>query len=333
MKRLIFSDIHFHPWTYGANVDPEQFNTRLKAQYWTAMAMVEDALEQGITHAYFCGDLFHEHGKVPAQALAVAANVFNFMRLSGMKIRAIPGNHDQASRSGSIHSLAWLPLEEIAGKWEDELLVRSLPYTSDKDVLLRFLDELPKEGGMLMLHQGVSGVPLASGYVLDETLTPQMIPPNWRAFTGHYHFHRAVSPNLTVVGNLTPLNFGDIDQQKGWVIWDDTTGALEHRVQHQSPGFMTFQAGMDPDLARGQFVRYTSPVKAKEIDVIRQGLLKDGALTVEFPTVQIDVKQDKIRTSHDVLVEHVKQAEQAEMEPRRREVGVEIREKRYGAGR
>jgi DNA repair exonuclease SbcCD nuclease subunit len=335
MKRLLFSDIHFHPWNYGASVDEHGRNTRLMMQYEAAREMVLDAVEQGVKYAYFCGDLFHEHGNISTQALNAAAGMFRMLRSHGIKIRTIPGNHDMASRDGWVHGLTWLPEEERMSVWEDEgLRVLCQPYTTDEDTLKQFLENAHnKEAKMIMLHQGVAGVPLASGYVLDEKLTPEMIPDGIRAFTGHYHFHRAVSPNLTVVGNLTPLNWSDIDQPKGWVIWDDATGSLEHRIQTKSPGFMSYHPDMDMDLVQGQFVRYIEPVKPAAIEAIRHGLLKEGALTVEFPSVQIDVKQDKIRTSHDVLVEHVKKAEAADMDPRRREVGVEIREERYDAGR
>lgn len=327
-KRLLFSDIHFHPWNYGASVK-DGFNTRLLAQRQTAQAMIKDAVEQNIKYAYFCGDLFHEHGKVATQALASAASMFGVMREFGIKIRAIPGNHDIATREGWPHSLAWLPQEEICGQWEDDgLLVQALPYTESQELLDEFLAEAGRLGGMAMLHQGVAGVPLSSGYVLDEKLTPQMIPSNVRAFTGHYHFHRAVSPNLTVVGNLSTLTWGDIDQPKGWVIWDDSTGALEQRVQHQSPGFMSFQEGMDVELVQGQFVRYTTPVESKDIEAVRAGLIKEGALTVEFPSVKIEVKQDKIRTGHDVIADHINAAQEG-LTPRRQEVGVEVREARY----
>lgn len=335
MKRLLFSDIHLNTWAYGAEVMENGMNSRLYRQHMAIRDMVEDAADQGVKYAYFFGDLFHVHGMIQTQALTVAADLFQALEDFEIKIRAIPGNHDMATREGRFHALQFLPTRAILGRWEDDgLLVRALPYTEDQAVLDAFLEESAKEGGMLMLHQGVQGVPLASGYVLDEKLTPEMIPSNCRAFTGHYHFHRAVSPNLTVVGNLVPLTWGDIDQSKGWVIWDDQTGALEQRVQSSSPGFITWNYEQDLNLVSGNFVRYTTPVAVKEMDKIRADLIKEGALMVEFPELKLDKKKDKIRSGEEVTIEKiVGEFESDDMTPRRKQVGKELREERYAAQR
>ena len=332
MKRLLFSDIHLHTWTYGATVTDTGYNSRLWAQAAAIQEMINDAVEQGCQYAYFCGDLFHTHGTVPTQALSVAGQMFSILRHHGIKVRAIPGNHDMYDRQGQIHALSWLPQEEIRGYWVDgDLPVWALPYTDDEDVLKRFLEDAGQgDGGMVLLHQGVAGVPLSSGFVLDERLTPDMIPDNVRAFTGHYHFHRAVTPNLTVVGNLTPLNWGDIDQEKGWVIWDDETGSLDHRIQTKSPYFISFSGEEDLDIVDGNFVRYTSPVEPGDMESIRAGLIKEGARTVEFSNVSTSEREQQAMKGGDQLtVEHLVEVFEQDIDDRRKEVGVEVREEKY----
>jgi len=212
-KRLVFSDLHLNQWAYGSTITSEGFNSRLWAQAMACQEMIEDAEREGVRYAYFCGDLFHLHGSVPTQALVMASRLFNGLRSRGIQIRAIPGNHDMQDKQGKIHGLEFLPEGERLGYWPDDdgLFVQALPYTTDEEVLKRFLGELDfgeAGGGMILLHQGVAGVPLSSGWVLDEKLTPKMIPENVMAFVGHYHFFRQVSSNLTVVGNLTPLTWG-----------------------------------------------------------------------------------------------------------------------------
>lgn len=331
--RLLFSDIHFHTWPYGAASNEHGYNTRLWAQWMACQDMLNDVEEYGIKYAYFFGDLFHIHGTIPTQALVIAHAMFQALRDRGVKLRCIAGNHDAFDKRGLIHGLQWLPQEEIRGLWDDEgLLVVGMPYTDDEERLKAFLGSAGENQApqMLMLHQGVAGVPMSSGWVLDERLTPDMIPDHCRAFTGHYHFHRAVTPNLTVVGNLTPLTWGDVDQQKGWVIWNSETGALEHRIQSRSPNFMSFTYEQDISDVQGNFVKYLTPVDVKEQGEIRDNLLKEGALTVEFPEVKIGEKTDHIRTGEDVTIEHiVKVFEEREMDDRRREVGVEVREGCY----
>ena len=335
-KCLIFSDLHLHPFSYGSHITDDGLNSRLAAQAKAADEMIEDAVNEGVTHAYFCGDLFHSHGNIPTQALMVAADMFTKIRNQGIAIRAIPGNHDQYDRQGRIHGLQFLPESERIGHWVDQgQQVLSLPYTTDDDVLNRFLGEaaVAGESTLLMLHQGVSGIPLSSGYVLDERLTSDMIPDNCRAFTGHYHFHRAVTPKLTVVGNLTPLGWGDIDQPKGWVIWDRNTGALEQKFQTASPNFITWNQEVakwaDANYLNRNFVRYTDPIHYGEQPEIRERLLKEGALTVEFPSMKVEHEDDNIRGGENITAEHLAEEFDKKTDGRRAEVGKEIRESTY----
>lgn len=330
MKRLIFSDIHFHPWAYGSHITASGINSRLSAQSMAADEMILDAVEEGVKYAYFCGDLFHTHGNIPTQALMVASIMFEKLRQQGIKIRVIPGNHDQYDRQGRIHGLQFLPESERIGHWVDEGLdVRSLPYTTDDDTLTRFLDHAGSgDGSMLMLHQGVSGIPLASGYVLDERLTSDMIPDNCRAFTGHYHFHKVVTPRLTVVGNLTPLGWGDIDQQKGWLIWDDTSPYFEQKIQTASPEFVTHNEG-DTTPVAGKFVRYGTAIHHSEQTNVRESLIKEGALSVEFPTMKVEKTQDNIRTGEGITAEYLADEFAKKTDGRRAEIGKELRESTY----
>jgi DNA repair exonuclease SbcCD nuclease subunit len=335
-KRLLFSDLHLHTWTYGATVNADGFNSRLAGQAKALDNMLGYALEAEVEYAYFLGDLFHTHGRVPTQALQVAAMFFKDLRDNGIKIRAMYGNHDMDDKHGNIHALSWLDYDELLGEWleDDGLLVQALPYTEDEDTLKRFLGDA-SEGAMLLLHQGVAGVPLSSGYVLDEKLTPDLIPDYCTAFTGHYHFHKRVSDNLTVVGNLTPLNWSDIDQTKGFVLLDDDLVPTQI-PQEDAPNFRSWSEDIakHSDLANVEdsFIRYTDEVKQSDQEGIRKALIKEGALTVEFPKVEIEVGASAIRTGEEITVEHlVKTFETEDMEPRRLEVGLEVREERYEA--
>lgn len=348
--RLLFSDIHFHTWSYGASVDESGYNTRLLAQYEAALEMVQFAIENGVEYAYFLGDLFHTHGTVPVQALNLAHHMFRSLRTNGIYVRSIYGNHDMASRDGNINALTFIEKHNSEGGvdpakkdrysylggmhcWRDNgLRVCALPYTTDEDQIKRFLDFAGKtdEKTIVLMHQGVAGIPLASGFILDERLTPAMIPDNVTAFTGHYHFHRVVTPNLTVVGNLTPLNWNDIDQTKGWVTYNDETGEIKQHAQSKAPEFRL--AGQDYRGSGNAFVRYNQPVRSEEQAEVRASLIANGALTVEFPEAEAEEgSKERLFSGEQVTLDHMLKAYEQDIDPRRKEVGEEIRGNRYAA--
>lgn len=327
---MIFSDVHLHPWRYGATTLENGYNSRLWAQGGALDLVFETCLEEEIEYAYFCGDMFHTPGNIPTQALATAQEFFRKMKEQGIKLRMLVGNHDMGNRAGNIHALGHYAVKPGEFKtWQDgSLLVHGLGYTTDEDQLRKFLEYGAEYGGMLLMHQGVAGVPLASGYILDEKLTGDLIPENCVAFTGHYHNHTKVNPRLTVVGNLTALNWNDIDQRKGFIVYDDETGELE-TISSGAPEFVSYDSEDGP--VEGNFVRFGQPVADSEIETIRKELLEDGALTVEFTNIVTDNADCNVSSVSAVNFSpeaYIAELEK-EMDPRRVEVGQQTREQNY----
>jgi len=332
MKRIIFSDLHLHTWPYGSKVNKWGFNTRLWAQYETLIEMVNYAIEHEVKYIYFCGDMFHTHANINAQALHVATEFVKLLGRHGIQFRAIPGNHDFASRDGTIHSLSWLPHHSLYGFWnDDDIEVVALPYTTDEEVLKKFLGDASemRKGSMVLLHQGVAGVPLSSGFLMDEKLNPSMIPEQVIAFTGHYHFHKKVSDNLYVVGNLTPLNWNDVGERKGWLVIDDETREVEQVYQTSSPEFRL--VGRDYRECGNAFVRVSEPVSSKEQETVRKEIIEAGAITVEFTSTgeEQETKQTSIRSPEEATLDHLVAAFDENLSPRRVKVGKQVREGSY----
>jgi DNA repair exonuclease SbcCD nuclease subunit len=327
---MIFSDVHLHPWKYGATTLENGYNSRLWAQGGALDLVFETCLEEEIEYAYFCGDMFHTPGTIPTQALATAQDFFRKMKESGIKLRMLVGNHDMGNRAGNIHALGHYAVKPGEFKtWQDgSLLVHGLGYTTDEDQLRKFLEYGAEYGGMLLMHQGVAGVPLSSGYILDEKLTGDLIPENCVAFTGHYHNHTRVNERLTVVGNLTALNWNDLDQRKGFIVYDDETGEMSWRSSESSE-FVTY----DPEEPiEGHFVRFTQPVETCEIEKIRGDILAEGALAVEFPNTVTDYREIDPKSSPGNFNSEAYITElEKDMDPRRMEVGQQTREMNYDA--
>jgi DNA repair exonuclease SbcCD nuclease subunit len=338
MKRVFISDLHLHTWPYGGNVIDDGWNARLMRQWHTLQEVLLYVQKNNVKYLYCNGDIFHTPGNIPTQALHVAAWFFRMLDCCGCKYRVLVGNHDMANRSGNINGLSFLHEENLAfpdagSRWEDDgLVVYGLGYTENEETIKSFLGNASTgSGGMVLLHQGVAGVPISSGFVIDERLTPEMIPDNCMAFTGHYHYHRVVATNLIVVGNLTPQSWSDIDQAKGWVVWDDETDQLEFIEQTTSPKFLSYEGGYSAVDIEGNFLRYVTEVSPREISSIRGELVDQGAKKVEFPNIKEKggkIHQVAISFDYNKIVEAITDPE---MEPRRVEVGAELREERYGA--
>lgn len=332
MKRMIFSDVHLHPWKYGSTTLENGYNSRLWAQKEALSLVLQACIDEEIQYAYFGGDLFHTPGVIPTQALAVAQEFMVSMAAHNITLRMLVGNHDMGNRTGTIHALGENAVSPGTWQtWNDGgILVHGLGYTDSEDTLRRFLDYAAVHGGILLMHQGVAGVPLSSGYILDEKLSHDLIPDSCVAFTGHYHIHSPVSERLTVIGNLTALNWNDLDQSKGYIIYDDETGEMK---QHSAlaPEFMSIKkTSMSVSEVRGNFVRFIDPVLTEDVEKIRNNFLELGVLTVEFPNIVDETNKTVLVSEGRVFnpTTYITELEDG-MDLRRIEVGEQTREMNY----
>jgi DNA repair exonuclease SbcCD nuclease subunit len=298
------------------------------------MDVIKYAKSNNIEYIYHGGDTFHTPGSIPTQALSIFQGFLSSLNSNNIKFRTLVGNHDQANRIGNIHPLNTnfikgnLTAEpgEIKHWVDDGLNVFAMGYTESEDKIKELLEVASRTPSMVLMHQGVAGVPLSSGYVIDERLSPSMIPNNCRVFTGHYHYHKQVTPNLTVIGNLTALNWSDIDQIKGFLVWDDETNETEF-IESGAPRFISLRHDMDWDDSNSCFVRFMGEVSLGESRAIRKDLLDRGAITVEFPSL-VKAFESEINRDSFKAKDYLKELEK-DLEPRRLKVGQEIREENY----
>ena len=299
MKFIILSDTHLHEWTYGA-VHEHGLNSRLGAQA-RALDQVRDyAVRNEIEYVFHCGDMFHKHGTITAPVITVAYDAFSSWRAAGLHTTFLVGNHDMSDRKGT-HCLSWL--NKLGTVIDRPVLgwFSAMPYTEDSEVLKKFLaDAKASEAKMVLLHQGVEGCAIGSGYVINEILTPGAIPEGLSAFTGHYHLHNKVTPDLTIVGSLTPNTWTDANTPKGFLVFDDETRETEF-IEVDAPKFLQFETPEDFDkylgegMIDGNFVKLSYAVedRVSQIAEIR-GM---GALTVEIPEGKVGTTGLKLNPS------------------------------------
>lgn len=229
MKILIFSDLHLHEWQYGSKL-VNGVNSRLLDLKYCLSKIALTCERENISIVLFGGDLFHVNNKISPAVLKIAYQGFSRIR-EVAPIVALVGNHDMYTNDGSTHLSHWLNGigvdvvdRSTANVYHTDkygIPITAQSYFKEPDKV-KFVTEFAKEG-ILLLHQGVNGVPLASGWVPNDVLTPEMIHPDVQCFTGHYHQHNKVSDNLTVIGSTTQQTWADVGDDRGWIIYDTET--------------------------------------------------------------------------------------------------------------
>jgi DNA repair exonuclease SbcCD nuclease subunit len=313
---LVFSDLHLNLWKYGSYLTEDGRNTRLEDQLNFFRYMYHYAVTNGIKYILFCGDFFHTPGQVRSEILQGA-----WQELSDcpdVEFIWLVGNHDQANKRGTIHSLDFLrQFGYVVGHQEgfrsslsfpDLPPIHALNYVENEDTLKRFLDNAPKDSIVLM-HQGVSGVDVnAKGFTLNEILKPEMIPDHiLHAFAGHYHSHKRVNDKLTIPGAAMQHNWGDVGDVRGYldVMIDGDNVHIKH-VDSDCFRFVKWSYQVPTEeVDIGAFTKVTDVPSRKAADEIRSKLFELGALTVEveFEEEEKDEIEEEQFESLDKLFE------------------------------
>lgn len=344
MRFLVFSDLHLNLWKYGAT-QMEGMNSRLQHQAAFVRHLFRYAEEKSVDYILFCGDWFHTHGIVSTEVLYISSQIME-NKPPNIPMIMLVGNHDVSTKDCIIHSMGHMadrntcivdkPMVITSENGPD---IWAHPYTEDERGLTGFLGGA-EPGSLVLLHQGVRGVPVtAKGFTLNETLKPEMVPDHvLYAFSGHYHTYCRVNDSLYIPGAPMQYTWTDKEQVRGWldVTIEGTTSEVSVVPYEGAPKFVEIKADeLQPRAGElhGNFVRIIAPAGTTAIQGLRDTAGAGGALSVEVRVeseedVRVAVDTDKFSTPDEVFDQYVKIKE---ISPEYVTVGTQIIEGKYRA--
>ena len=330
--------MHLHEWVYGAHYE-KSYNNRLEEQVKSLQDLGKWAHKNNIQQVVFGGDLFHTSGKVTSAVLDAAYRAFKNWPAYGLKVTALVGNHDQATRDGTIHAMQWLEAlnwtivstqhrASFAGHQ-----VRFLAFTPVKKKIEQFLKD--SNDCICFLHQGVNGAALASGYVLDEVLTKNSVKNTRYTFTGHYHQPVELTNTFSIIGSFSPLTWSDANaHNRGWIVYDTDSNTIQRHTTNL-PKFIQMEYNpiliSNPDVYKNNYIRITIPphsLTSQDSEDLRSTLLDHGAHKVELDIIPDDsdwVPQESTVYSFDKIMKEI----YTKLDKRRKTVGKELQKGVY----
>jgi len=286
MKVLIFSDIHFHNWSYGASYE-NGWNSRLLDQKKVCDQLVDLSYRHNVDYVIFCGDLFHTHGKIESGPLYIASDLFSRFKKPDRKIIVLVGNHDLGIKKGatSVDWLAKLDVKIVHDTYINDKF-GFIAYTDNEQSFKDSCFKLKEHNlDYWFLHQGVKNVPVGSDFVVPNEFSFD-IPENLKmVFTGHYHNHtQVIDRPITIIGSPMQFNWSDTEKTRGCIILDTWTHEWKFHPL-DSPKFIALK-GLDSffnaNNVENNFVKITEEIPIIFMDEIRSKLMEAGARAVEF---------------------------------------------------
>lgn len=340
MRAVIFSDIHFHLWTYGASREGG-WNSRLMDQIGVVHQITNYVKQNEIRNVFFCGDLFHTHQMLQAEVMMGAWRALWPLAEAVDNLVLLVGNHDMADKAGYFHTLPIfkgmknVTVVDREKTFEVEgVPIHCLPYTDDEAVLRDFLDRSP-DSSVVLGHQGITDVPVNSkGFTLNEILRVDMVPSRVvAAFFGHYHTRAQVTENVWIPGAPLQLTWTDKEGTHGWLeVTVDGKTAKVTPVDSIAPKFIERRwEDLSEAETEDNFVRVilppdmTLPSEDRKDTLMKKYKARSVEITVENQDPTPSVKQN-FGTLEELFADFVK-----DLDERTRELGKQIVEGKYVA--
>lgn len=333
----ILSDIHAHSFTLFAKTNSAGVNTRLQIILDEMMRAAAELQAAGGNRMVIAGDLFHTRGHIDPEVLNPVRKTIEKILMMGIDIDAIPGNHDLKSTetqelSSSIQNLAQISISggqfRVFNKTTEANGRVFIPWQNTHEGLLAELQDVSNNWGLdksktdVVIHAGIDGV--LSGMPAHGLNHVKLGSFGFRnVFAGHYHNHKDFGNGVVSIGATTHQNWGDIGTKAGFLLVDESTGAITFN-RSQAPHFIDI-SGMDELEMQmevpGNYARFRGPTMTNdEVKELREELMKMGALgtSIEVPRTMNAVRSTqpaKAVTIAESIEAFVKSAPPATVDP------------------
>ena len=296
MKVALYSDLHAHPYNNGTLLE-HGTNSRVQDAVNVIGRVYSYAIEHELDYVFFGGDLFDRRKSIDVDTYNKIHQEIQYWseRVSTIMI---PGNHDQANKSGTIHSLERFQSKDclVIGvpTWHDlggGVWLFAVPYYDDGEVIAHHIEEGLKdkpegERYLLLIHYGIEGARIGpSDYVLPcELKLPMLNLDEWdTVFSGHYHIGQQLGSKFHYIGSAMQHRWDDVGFEKSFVVYDTSDGSLE-RVPTEAPQFLEIRDKTKNHDVKNCFVRIIRDYEISEDKKpkIESNLKDRGALSVEF---------------------------------------------------
>ena len=269
------------------------------------------------------GDLLHFRYKIDARIQNAVKDELKRWTLAGIRVRIIPGNHDQYEVSGrnALELFAEIPGVSVYSvpTWDADGLW--IPYRKDPAAIRAALatprpPTAPMGGDsyILFMHHGIKGAWMNDNVQDGDGLELAELQPNrWKVILcGHYHKHQKMGANLWYIGSPWQTGSNESGQAKGLVQLSGNGIAFVSR--QWGPRFHRFelQAGQSLDL-RGVSTRDEVRVKtvgagAEAAAAVLGKQLVEAGLTHHVVTPEVAPTQARLTVPASATLEHYAQA-------------------------
>lgn len=229
MKIAIITDLH-----WGARKD-DPFIQR-KQLRWIQEQFFPTLEQYDVEVVFNLGDTFDNRLSVNVNTFSTFYNHFFYPLSKKVKhVYSVIGNHDSYykthNESNVLRVIAKsLPnhtvIQDSPLEVMDEFILVPWVCPRNQEEILHYLQLNQNPNTTVLGHFQIAGIPLIGG-VCKHGLDQALFAGYKRVISGHFH-NPSITNNIWYIGNPFFFNWGDIDQEKGFYIYDTETQEYTH---------------------------------------------------------------------------------------------------------
>ncbi|PCJ96683.1 MAG: hypothetical protein COA52_00310 [Hyphomicrobiales bacterium] len=221
MKYILITDTHF-----GLQNDSKEFHENMKLFFNDIFfPYIEKNDIDGIIHL---GDVFHSRKKIDTDTLTNAKEYFfKPLEKTGLRMDIILGNHDIYYKNSSSVNTPKLVLSEYKNitVHEEAAVIDNillLPWIHKNNAEATYKIIKSSKETVLMGHLELAGFKLNKAQTAKYGMKSKIFSKFEKVFSGHYHT-KSSKDNITYLGAPTQHTWIDVDDQKGFHVFDSNT--------------------------------------------------------------------------------------------------------------
>lgn len=257
MRIAITSDQHWHDYKEFSRLQEDGSSFRLSL-YRKSLLFVDNYCKNNrIKTIIDAGDVFHSRENISTDVLDLLGQTLSEIET---KMYFLKGNHDTGNKRGNVSTLNILSefgtvinenkiiSIDSNGCYSDECLINFIPW-NDNDNFVDCVNNNQKVN-IVIAHRMLKGAK-SNNIILDgESISGLNKDKFDCAFIGHVHEYQKLEEKIYYIGSLTANNFNDIDQEKGFIVYDTVKKTFERIKNPFSPIYKKIKISSKEDIEK-----------------------------------------------------------------------------------
>jgi len=167
----------------------------------------------------------------------------------------------------------------------------------------------------LLCHMEFAGAPLLPGILCSESqIDPTLTSRYRKILSGHFHL-RSTHGNVTYIGNPYEITWADVNQLKGFTLFDPETGQLDY-INNPHTLFFKASINTESDLANFDISQCTkkhvklfisSYIKTKDVENLVSRIDKEGVLSLVIQDTKVELDSvDQLQSEFPDTLHYIK---------------------------